>query len=103
MALILALAPSLKGAVRAASDGRLLEVGGELDAETASAVAALAVRSVLEAAESLALGALKTWYITLGDATWYVVHDGSDMLVATGESAKNPGSVLQKIVQGCRR
>ena len=100
---VLTAAPALSAAARAAADGSVLEVAGEMDAETTCAVVALAARQVEEVAGELGLGDLQSWHIGLGTSNWYVVTDPTEMLVVRGEAAKNPASVLHKIESGWRR
>lgn len=98
---LLQLDPSIKGAARADQQGSVLESRGELDAETACAVANVALRQIVEATADLGLGRPSAWHVSLGGATWYVAQVRDELFVARGALHKNPISTLKKLSKAC--
>ncbi len=98
---LLQLDPSIKGAARADQQGSVLESRGELDAETACAVANVALRQIVEATADLGLGRPSAWHVSLGGATWYVAQVRDEIFVARGTLHKNPISTLKKLSKAC--
>jgi len=90
-------AGALAGAARARKDGSVLEATGEVDAETACAVVTVAARHLDELAADLGLGELRSWHLSAGKSSWYVVSSGDDMVVALGGASKTPMSTLLKV------
>jgi hypothetical protein len=95
---VLGVAPGLTGAARADASGNVLEMAGQLDAESLCAVAAMCKVPLERAAELLGLGGLRDWSFTYGQGAVYVHHD--DGLVAvSGTPTKNPETVMKKLAQ----
>ena len=92
---------ALSGAARARKDGSVLDVAGEMDAETACAVVSVAARHMDELAADLGLGDLASWHLSLGKSTWYVVNTGDELVIGLGGPNKNPTSTLGKIEESC--
>jgi hypothetical protein len=91
----------VKGLARASWQGSVLEVAGEMDAETACAVVAMASRKVAEATSEAGLGPPRSWHVSLGLSTFYVVHGEEELLVLRGNAAKNPISMLKTLAKSC--
>jgi DNA-binding response OmpR family regulator len=88
---------ALAGAARARTDGSVLDVAGEIDAETTCAVVTVALRHIEELAADLGLGDVSSWHLSMGKATWYVASSADEMVVALGGPNKNPTSTLNKV------
>jgi len=98
---VLALDSSLKAAARADRQGSVIDVAGELDAETACAVATMASREIAEAAAELGFGRPQAWQLSVGASTWYVALGRDELLVSQGGVNKNPGALLKKLAKSC--
>lgn len=99
---ILTGVPAISAIARADQEGSVLDYAGAFDAETACAVATIASRPLTEIVGELGLGDLKSWCVSMGDNTWYVVHQSRQLFVAQGAASKNPTTVLRKVEAGCR-
>ncbi|HET9956813.1 MAG TPA: hypothetical protein VFQ61_20095, partial [Polyangiaceae bacterium] len=98
---LLLIDSSLKAAARADRQGGVLETAGEMDAETACAVALMASHEVSEAAAEIGLGRPAAWHVSLGNSTWYIVHCREELVVTFGSVTKNPASTLSKVAKSC--
>ena len=98
---VLALDPTLKAAARADRQGSVIDVAGELDAETACAVATMASQEIMEVAADLGFGRPQAWQLSLGGSTWYVAFAREELLVSQGGVNKNPGALLKKLAKSC--
>jgi DNA-binding response OmpR family regulator len=98
---VLALDPSLKAAARADRQGSVLDMAGELDAETACAVATMATREIAEAAAELGFGRPYAWQLSVSGSTWYVALGREQLFVGQGAVNKNPGALLKKLAKSC--
>ena len=98
---LLQLDSSLKAGARADHHGSVIEAVGELDAETACAVATMAARDLAEAAAELGFGRLDAWQLSLGSSTWYVAIGRDDLVITQGGVNKNPGALLRKLAKSC--
>jgi len=96
---LLQLDGSLKAAARADRHGSVLEVVGELDAETAAAVATMAGRELAEAAAELGFGRPDAWQLSVGASTWYVALGRDELVITQGGVNKNPGATLRKLAK----
>lgn len=94
--------PAISAIARADREGSVLDYAGAFDAETACAVATIASRPITEIVGELGLGDLQSWCVSMGDSTWYVVHQSRQLFVAQGTANKNPTTVLRKVEAGCR-
>lgn len=94
--------PAISAIARADQEGSVLDYAGAFDAETACAVATIASRPITEIVGELGLGDLQSWCVSMGDNTWYVVHQSRQLFVAQGNASKNPTTVLRKVEAGCR-
>ncbi len=92
-----AACPSLLGFTRADRHGSVVAMTGELDAETTCAVATLARQNTAAMAAELGLGEVRSWQISMGESTWYVVEEADGMVIARGEVTKNPSAILNKL------
>lgn len=99
---ILTGVPAISAIARADQEGSVLDYAGSFDAETACAVATIASRPITEIVGELGLGDLQSWCVSMGDNTWYVVHQSRQLFVAQGTVSKNPTTVLRKVEAGCR-
>lgn len=88
---------ALAGAARAKKDGSVLDLAGQIDAETTCAVVTVAARQLEELAADLGLGDIGSWHLSMGKSTWYVASSGDEMVVALGGPNKNPTSTLGKV------
>jgi DNA-binding response OmpR family regulator len=88
---------ALAGAARAKKDGSVLDLAGEIDAETACAVVTVAAHHIDELAADLGLGEVSAWHLSVGKSTWYVATGSDEMVVAFGGPNKNPSSTLGKV------
>lgn len=88
---------ALQGAARAKKDGSVLDLTGQIDAETTCAVVTVASRQLEELAADLGLGDIASWHLSMGKSTWYVATSGEEMVVALGGPNKNPTSTLGKV------
>src|SRR5215470_1383828 len=93
---ILGVAPGLVGAARADASGNVLEVAGQLDAESLGAVAAMCKVPLERAAEHLGIGALRDFSFSYAQGAFYVHHDGGFVCIVGGPS-KNPETTMKKI------
>jgi hypothetical protein len=98
---ILSRNASIKAAARTNQQGSVLEVAGEMDAETACAVVALTSQMVAEATSEAGLGLPSAWHVSLGSSTFYVVQDQGEFLVMFGSASRNPASMLKTLAQSC--
>lgn len=98
---LLQLDSSFKAGARADRHGSVLEAVGELDAETACAVATMAARDLAEAAAELGFGRLDAWQLSIGSSTWYVAVGRDDLVITQGGVNKNPGATLRKLAKSC--
>jgi len=98
---IIALDPTIKAVARADRQGSVLEASGEMDAETACAVATMAVRQIADATAELGLGRPSSWHISVGAQTWYVVQAREELVVTMGSVNKNPISTLKRVAKTC--
>lgn len=96
---LLELDGSFKAGVRADRHGSVLDAVGELDAETAAAVAMMAARELAEAAAELGFGRPNAWQLSLGNSTWYVALGRDELIVMQGGVNKNPGAALRKLAK----
>ena len=94
---VLSAASGLKCAARADSNGVVLEVAGQIDAEQLCAVVAMSHPPLEQAAETLGLGKLQRWAAVTPTVTVYVDIDQNGFVAVTGEPNKNPDATLQKI------
>ena len=99
---ILTGVPAISAIACADQEGSVLDYAGAFDAETACAVATIASRPITEIVGELGLGDLQSWCVSMGDNTWYVVHQARQLFVAQGGANKNPSTVLRKVEAGCR-
>jgi CheY-like chemotaxis protein len=99
---ILTGVPAINAIARADKEGSVLDYAGAFDAETACAVATIASRPITEIVGELGLGDLQSWCVSMGENTWYVVHQSRQLYVAQGTASKNPTNVLRKVEAGCR-
>lgn len=99
---ILTGVPAISAIACADQEGSVLDFAGAFDAETACAVATIASRPITEIVGELGLGDLQSWCVSMGDNTWYVVHQARQVFVAQGAASKNPTTVLRKVEAGCR-
>lgn len=99
---ILTGVPAISAIACADQEGSVLDYAGSFDAETACAVATIASRPITEIVGELGLGDLQSWCVSMGDNTWYVVHQSRQLFVAQGSLNKNPSTVLRKVEAGCR-
>jgi DNA-binding response OmpR family regulator len=88
---------ALTGVARAKKDGSVVDLAGEIDAETACAVVTVAAHHIDELAADLGLGEISAWHLSVGKSTWYVATGSDEMLVAFGGPNKNPSSTLGKV------
>ena len=98
---LLQLDTSLKAGALAERHGSVLEAVGELDAETACAVATMAARELAEAAAELGFGRPSAWQLSVGASTWYVAIGRDELVITQGGVNKNPGGTLRKIAKSC--
>jgi hypothetical protein len=96
---VLGVAPGLTGAARADAAGNVLEMGGQLDAESLCAVAAMCKVPLDRAAELLGLGGLREFSFTYGQGALYVHLDEEGFVAVTGGATKNPETVMKKLGQ----
>jgi CheY-like chemotaxis protein len=96
---LLQLDSSLKAGARADRHGSVIEAVGELDAETAAAVATMAARELAEAAAELGFGRPNAWQLSLGTSTWYVALGRDELVITQGGINKNPGVTLRKLAK----
>jgi hypothetical protein len=94
---------SLIGVARAKHDGSVLDLAGEIDAETACAVVTVASRHIEDLAADLGLGDVSSWHLSLGKSSWYVASSADEMVVAFGGPNKSPSSTLSKVEESIRR
>jgi CheY-like chemotaxis protein len=94
--------PAISAIACADQEGSVLDFAGPFDAETACAVATIASRPITEIVGELGLGDLQSWCVSMGENTWYVVHQARQVFVAQGGASKNPTTVLRKVEAGCR-
>lgn len=99
---ILTGVPAISAIACADQEGSVLDYAGSFDAETACAVATIASRPINDIVSELGLGDLQSWCVSMGENTWYVVHQARQMYVAQGAANKNPTTVLRKVEAGCR-
>jgi FixJ family two-component response regulator len=99
LAQILTLDPTLRAAARANRQGSVLDLAGEMDAETACAAATMAARDVGDAAAELGLGRTSAWHVAVGSLTWYVAQSRDELVVAQGGVNKSPMVVLRKLAR----
>jgi hypothetical protein len=92
---------NIKAAARTNQQGSVLEVAGEMDAETACAVAAMASQMVAEATSEAGLGPPSAWHVSLGTSTFYVVQDQEELVVMSGNASRNPATMLKTLAQSC--
>lgn len=95
---VLGVAPGLTGAARADAAGNVLEMAGQLDAESLCAVAAMCKLPLERASELLGLGGLRDWSFTFAQGALYVHHDDGFVAVA-GSATKNPETIMKKLAQ----
>ena len=95
---VLGVSPGLQAAARADGGGNVVEVAGQMDAESLCAVVALCRGSLDRAAELLELGPLRDWCFTYADSSLFV-HHAEAFVVVTGGSSKNPETTMKKIAQ----
>jgi DNA-binding response OmpR family regulator len=88
---------TLSGAARAKKDGSVIDLAGEIDADTTCAVVTVASHHIEELAADLGLGELSSWHLSMGKSTWYVATSADEMVVALGGPNKNPTSTLSKV------
>lgn len=98
---VLSSIPALRAAATAGADGSVLELAGEIDAETACAVATLAARQIEDAVQTLGLGELASFQVSTTKSAWYVVNDPGETVVAVGSANKNPVATLKKLAAEC--
>lgn len=90
---------SIQGLARADWNGGVLEVAGKLDGDTVCAVVAMAAQKVSAAAAQAGLEAPKAWHVSLNSSTFYVVHRQDEFLVMSGNSVRNPTSILRTLTK----
>jgi len=93
--------PGISAIARASLEGGVLEVVGEIDAETACAVAAMSARKVAEATSEAGFGRPRAWHVGLGARAFYVVHRKGELLVMSGGANRNPSSTLRALARSC--
>lgn len=98
---VLERVPTLRALATSAPDGSVLEMVGEMDGETACAVAVLASKQIDSALQELGLGELKSWTLTTSSHSWYVVQQPSENVVAVGDTHKNAIANLKKLESEC--
>ena len=98
---ILSADASLRALARSDLQGGVLEVAGEVDGETVSAMVAMAERQIADATSDLGLGRPCAWHVSLGSSVWYVVHCQEELVVLLGSSSKNPTATLKKVAKTC--
>jgi CheY-like chemotaxis protein len=99
---ILTALDALSGISRADELGSVCDKAGELDAETAAAVATLAGQQLVEVVDELGLGQLASWHVSLGQRSWFVVKDGKHTWVGGGPLNKNAAATLKKVQDSVR-
>jgi CheY-like chemotaxis protein len=92
---------AIDAVARAERDGSVLEISGQIDAETACAVALMAGREINEAASELGFSRPLGFHIATAEATWFVLHRRDELIVAKGPASKNPTSSLRKLSKAC--
>jgi len=98
---LLNLDPALRAVARADRHGSLQDSAGDMDAETACAVAMMAARHVGEASADLGLGQPTAWHVSVASSTWYVVHAHDSLFVAVGNHGRNALNTLRKLSREC--
>ena len=92
---------SIDALARADRQGGVLDCVGQMDAETACAVAMMAAREVSEAAAELGLGRPIGFQVSTNTAAFYVVHRADELFVGRGRANKNPIAILRKVAKSC--
>jgi hypothetical protein len=95
---VLGVSPGLTGAARADAAGNVMEMAGQLDAESLCAVAAMCKLPLERASELLGLGGLRDFSFTFAQGALYVHHDDGFVAVSGG-ATKNPETVMKKLAQ----
>jgi len=94
---LLAIAPNLQGAAKADKSGSVVQLEGEIQAETACAVAAIGTQQLEGAAAVLGLGDIRGWSVVTQNIAMYVTNQAEGMTVVVGGAARNAEVNLQKI------
>jgi hypothetical protein len=95
---LLAATPGLTAAARADEAGNVLEMVGQMDAESLCSVAMMSRAPLEQASNLLGLGALRDWSFTFGENALFVHHDPESLVAVMGQGIKNPEAALKKLV-----
>ena len=96
---LLGQVPGLRAGARADTGGNVEEVAGQIEAETACAIATMCSPHLESAAGLLQLGTLHAYSIVSDKMSMYVHKAAQGIVVATGDHSKNPDAQMKKIAQ----
>lgn len=94
---VLSQLPGAKGAARGDDGGNVVELTGQLDAESVCAVATMCKGPLEKASELLGLGGLCAWSASNAQLSLYVHKEWSGFIAAVGGSTKSPDGTLKKL------
>ncbi|MCC6220230.1 MAG: DUF4388 domain-containing protein [Deltaproteobacteria bacterium] len=100
LANLLSIGDKLNGLVCADFSGTVVEEHGEIDGQTAAAVAQLSEGTVAEIGDLLDLGAPRQWVSQSADNAIYVIIGRDALVTAVGEPVNSPLISLNKLVTG---
>lgn len=98
---VLSALDALRGVARADDEGSVIELAGEMEAETLCAVATIVSHQMRSAAEELGLGEVQAWHVSLGKKSYYSATLPHGRFVAEGPLNKNAAGTLKRMADSC--
>lgn len=95
--------PAVHTVVLAQRDGTVDSHAGRGDPDLLSAIAALTLQQLEEAADLLALGDVVAWSFTAEQGALFVVSDGGSMVLGQGAVSRNPDTTLKALASASGR
>lgn len=93
----------IKGTILSHSDGHILHVAGEIEADTIAASVAMIDEELRDLLQSLGLGSLQNWALGGKNTILYANKTIDFFLIAVGKSTKRPELMLEKAFMKWKR